>query len=717
MVEKWCSDRSARAFPALPVARTRYGGRHTVMGCGSEVRRYILLACTCILLLLDVSYAAGTGTMLFSWPEWFLPPVPEDNEDTSRLVIGTQQEVYGQTVESFDSLQWRYADSSQVFLQRAQYELTRIRETQNQFLDLSGRYVRETFLGRAMSLGLDWSPWLVLSQRSATNGGFEATIDVGPVLEAQPWGIPLELRGGFSAKAWNNSIPADLIDTRYEDFHGAPGGYGGLRVGEPGWRPFDEVPFYGSLSAFGRSVEDAGLAVVLGSVLYGQGIPSGDSLFIYASDSLGNGRDPSLSEVADGKTRFIDTPWRIENALHVAAAFKGAQRFYLVPALIYALDQRLVTHPDEPTPLNDRKNTVNSLTFTAETDTSFIVRYRGGIRFELQDEDKLFRWDLMELASRPNAGMLLLKNNEDYDGTVAIMEHSLSVPFRNGMELAYAYSISRHSKAYRNELPDSTIFNYEDNDRQRQEHALRTVFVNTDSWQGTLRGEYSRQVLNYVRAYRSGANRTHRGYLIEASLAHVRGERFQLSEVLTAEANTTEYEYPSVHQGGDRDGAPPYSRRFTSLLSGSVRFNQQWMLTGEWRETYWDEGRWYGAEYFVDTAVIDSVPEKLDYYAIERKATQYTIGLSLRYTPREGLLMELGSTLEDMFRREYDGRDYETRHSGRGYVLEPYMLLRWRARRWWDIAARIERHINTYDEQVWDWDRNWDINVRIGLRM
>ncbi len=734
--------------PVRPVRYARPGGDISDKRHGRTERRYrcrrrLLETCACIWLCLIVWRSDICATTALAWPEYFVPPVSTQAEDTSRFTIGTRQEVYGQTIESRDSLQWRYADSAQRFLQKAQYELIRHYETK-QFLDLGGSYARTRFLGREITFGLDWAPWLKLRQASGSYGGFQGTIDVGPMMKGRFWDIPVGLRAGFSATGWNENISVDLREIQYADFHGAAGFYGGLRLGEPGWRPFEEIPLYGSLSAFGRSLEQAGLAVVLGSAFYGEGVPSGDSLFVYIADSLGDGRVSLLSEAAEDKTKLTDTPWRIENALHLSTALKGASRLFFIPSLIYALDQRILTYPDEPERLDDRKNTVNTLTILAETDPDLVVRYHAGLQFQLEDEDKLFRAEFPAVVERDSldASMLdsLRVNNEDYRGTAALMEHSLTIPFRNGMALMYEYRISRNSFMYPNETPvaywggapDSSMYNDRDIDRQRQTHNLHAVLLETDSWQGAVRGQYSREVKNYIRASRSGNNRTDRTYLVVASLSSRREERFQLSEMLTAEAKTSEWMYPSVHQGPGESQAPDYSRKFASSLKGHIRFSDQWMVKGRWYEAYWDEGRWYGAEYFVDTAEIDTVPEHLDYYAIERKSTEYTVGLSVRYNPRPDLALELGSTLQDIFHREYHDSTYETFHNQNGYLLKPYIEFAWRSARRWNVSVRIERTINTYDDcyddtyyedggqwwQKWDWwRRDWDINAQLSFRL
>lgn len=679
----------------------------------------MLRRCAVALVALALESLCAVDPEELTWPEYLAPPDEEMVPDSSGLHAGLRQDIYGSTFESKDTLHWSLIDSTYALVQNARYGLIRRYDAREQWLDLSGRYSRTARQSRVGSTyGLEWVPLLNLKQRDRGNGWFQSTVDLGGRWESDPIGIPLMLRGGFSARGWNDSVPDDLVRTEFDDFHGSPGFYGGLSVGGSR-RLVERIPMYLNASVFGRYVEDAGLALARGTVLYGQGIASGDSMFVYIADSLSDGRESYLAEGQGSTTRSIDSPWRIENSLRAAVAFKGATSLHVTPSLSYRLRQAFVTYPeDNRNLLNDVSNTDHVFTILAQTDDKLFFRYRGGVTFVLGNEDWLFRQDVSREVAGENLDSLR-RNNEDYQGSGAAMVHAVEVPMRNGAKISYSYLIDRRSRRYVNECRDSSVMVFDDNDRQRQLHEAGVTILETQSWKAGVSGRYVREVLNYTKGQRSSNNKTDHGYQLQAVAVYTRGDRLLIGEVLTAESNMAEYKYTRDNDGGyihqGSENAPPFSRRFVSVLSGKLSLGERWALSGKWNETYWDDGAWYGSEYFGSYANTSADrPERTDYYAIERKSTEYRVELGISCAPRESFSFEVGSALQDIFQREYDGEKYETRHYGQGYLLEPYIKLAGTILGRIDVRGQIKRTVNTYDEDIWDVRRNWDMKLYVG---
>ncbi len=639
-------------------------------------------------------------------------PAPELRlEDSARFHAGGRQTVVaeGRSFESRDTLRWIAFDSLWWFRQNVVYELSRKYETQYQNLDLSGQYLRSRLAGREMALGLEWTPWLNLMQRANATGWFQGVVDLGPVWRAEPAGIPVLLRGGFSARGWNDQVPESVFDTPYDGFRASPGFYGGMSAGR-GNRVVPQLPLYLSASAFGRYIEDAGFATAIGGALYTGGIPSGDSLFVYVADSLSDGRESYLSETSGGRTAAISTPWRIRNVLRVSAGLKGAVRLHVVPAVVYTYQNSALEYPEDPPGhLGDQRMSLHRVGLIAVTDTLLFFRYRGGLTLDFTGSDAAERANSYLVG---DSAVRVPQASDDYDGGASTMEHVVAVPFRYGGRLEYRYFISRHSTTYRNEAVPAIPENFDDHDRQRQEQDVQVVLLDGERWQAGMSGGFTKDVLNYVTPERSGRNRTDRQYSLSATAAYRRNERLLISESLRAEANSAEFEFPQVHQGPEE--TPKYSRRFVSVLSASLLLGEHWWVKGKWNQTYWDDGRWYAREYLEEQIALGTV-ERVDYYAVERKSTEYRVELQLGWTPRKNLLLETGAALQDIYQREFSGSRYEVRHYGNGYVLEPYLRADWLLRDRFRLHAYVKRYVDTFDEDLWSLYDNWDIRLYLGV--
>jgi hypothetical protein len=681
-----------------------------------------------------------------SWPLFFAPESTIVPADTARLRFWSRQHSFARNkanrFESVDSLVYHREDSAWEFRQRVWYDLARrwqssndsvdqghLYSAQNQYLDLGGHYLRSSPWQWMSRWGLHWRPWFVLQQPSA----FQAAVDLGPVFEFSPGGVPISVQGGLAATGWNDDIPDDIWETRYADFHGAPGVYGGIRIGD-GRRLVPHVPLRMVLEGHARTVDGNGIGLARGTLLYREGIPTGDSLFVYLADSLLDGQESSLRD-REGHTRFINSRWRIENLLRGAVGLKGAYRLHFQPSISYALRHYLITYPDEAI-LSDRKDVAHEAQVGLESDTLLFFRYRGALGIEYKDEDWLFRADPVEPSWAwvvengeqkrviSNFDSLRVSNKDNKTGVISML-HRVGFPLPGNREMWYKYFISRSSRTYLNPSDVDTALNHGDLDRLLSRHRLGAVLFKEQRWSADLRGEFARDITNYVKRQRSQHNQTMRTYIIGARVGFHPSERFRIDEDLSARSSRTEYQYPHVHQGANE--CPPYTRKFESRLSGELALGRRLRLHASYRAVYSDIGRWYGREYFPapdDTASTVARPERMDYYAVESKATETEIECWFSAMVRQGLTAELGAQFRDIYEQQFEGNGYDTNHGGIGYELEPYLRVAWDFRERLRVRFAAEWYVNTYGLGTYleqqDWGAafgNWDITLGVNLRL
>ena len=158
---------------------------------------------------------------------------------------------------------------------------------------------------------------------------------------------------------------------------------------------------------------------------------------------------------------------------------------------------------------------------------------------------------------------------------------------------------------------------------------------------------------------------------------------------------------------------PPYTRDVTSTLSGKWKIREgRFHLVAQWIEMYHDDGVWYGAGFWPENDTL-----RREYYAIERKRTQYWLDFSM-----EGLFnvckLTVGSTLRDVFQRQFDRsrNEYAVSELDLGYGIEPYLLLGWRSDRFL-LNLRLKRIFNTGDPERWNREKNWDLSLSLQMEL
>ncbi len=566
-----------------------------------------------------------------AWPPVLAVPATQVPSDSSRTVYNSDQVLYIRTFKSQDSVNIKSATPSLRVDQNVDYELKNDSwfNTKDQFYDLSGSFVKKQ-LPLGLSAGLEWTPVLLLNKRE-TSQGVLGSIEAGPVLSAAPFGIPLLVHGGGTARGWNDSIGA-ISAADYGSLSHDKGIYGGADLGSA-VAPLPNLPLIVNLRGYGRSMGTSRLVSGTAFALAYAGLPTGDSCFGLYTDSLTNGRDAFLGQ-DQGKPHFIDDPEKTERSYQLSAGIKGKPRFFLIPGAIYSYTQHYLAYPGI---WGDKTNTDNAANFVLGTDSLFPLSYSGGLRIEWETEVKHSlsaenRGSSVTLSPELQAMNLegKLASLDDYRAYRIELLNTVSKYFRNGMGAEYTSDISRYSKDY-------PVYYVSNGDTVRPDPPLdNDIIVNRQkftlvpipaSWgKASLFAEYSNNYTNYIKKQMSSNNAIDQLYRVGGSANFVVAQKCTVSEAMSSDVKTTSYVFPETKRGSP----PPYSRKWTSLLFLDASATGWLNLKTEWKETYSDFGTWNAREY-LDTATLKSasaLSSYRDYYAIVDKSWEHGIKLT-----------------------------------------------------------------------------------------
>ncbi len=639
-----------------------------------------------------------------SWPQILVVPTPVPQADSNRTAYGSDQNLYIRTFKSKDSVTITSNSASLGVDQNVDYELINDSRfnTEDQFYDLSGRFVRKRFpLG--LSAGLEWTPVLILNQRTSREG-ILGSIEAGPVLEANPFGIPVSVHGGGTARAWTDSLGV-VNAAEYDAISRDKGFYAGGEIGSP-TKPLPLIPLIVNVRGYGRSMGTSRLVSGTGFAFFHASLPTGDSCFVAYADSLTNGRDAFLGQ-AQGKPQFIDDPEKTERSYQVSAGIKGKPRLFLIPEAVYTYAEHTLSYRDV---WGDKKNTDNSVNFLLGTDSMFPVTYAGGIKIDWEREEK-HSLTADEGGSATLTPQLQLMNLEgqlasldDYTGFRAAMIHTLQKYFKNGIGAEYTFDISRYSKDYpvfyvsgRDTIrPDPPL----DNDIIVNRQRLTLVPIPSSWGKASLFGEYSKNLTNYIKKEKSGDNTIDQFYRVGGSAGFVVAQRCTLSEAMSADAKVTSYEFPETKRGSP----PPYSRKWTSLFLFDVAAASWLTFMAEWKETYCDFG-WWNAREYIDSSVLANSPAAStegDYYAIVDKSWQHGIKLTAAATVQNTGQLAAGFSYEYNDLREFNvlNRDYSLLPTA-GSRVTPFASVSYMLERRLQFHAAFGRTFDVH-ENIWD---------------
>jgi hypothetical protein len=590
------------------------------------------------------------------WPQGLAVPAPAPRADSNRTTYGSDQNLYIRTFKSRDSVGIQSNSALWDVDQNVDYGLTNDSwfNTKDQFCDLSGVVVRKQ-LPLGLSAGLEWTPVLIVNKRTSREGVL-GSIEAGPVVEANPAGIPVWVHGGGTARGWTDSIGV-VNFSEYGNLSRDKGFYAGGEIGSPE-KPLPFVPLIVNVRGYGRSMGTSKLVSGTGFALLYMRLPTGDSCFALYADSLTNGRDAFLGQ-AQGKPQFIDDPEKTERSYQLSMGIKGKSRFFLVPGAVYSYNEHTLSYRDV---WGDKKNTDHSINFLLGTDSMFFVTYSGGIKIDWEREDK-HSLSGGQGGSEPLSPQLNLMNLEgklnsldDYQAYRVAMIHSLQKYFKNGMGAEYVFDISRYSKDYpvyyvsgKDTIrPDPPL----DGDIIVNRQKLTLVPIPTSWGKASLYGEYSRNFTNYIKKEMSGNNAVDQLYRVGGSAGFVAAQRCTVSEAMSADAKITNYVFPETKRGSP----PPYSRKWSSLFLLDCAAAPWLTFMTEWKETYYDYGTWNAREY-LDTSALKNSEELAtykDFYAIVDKSWEHGIKLTAAVTVLDTCRIAAGCSYQYIDSREFN---------------------------------------------------------------
>jgi hypothetical protein len=651
------------------------------------------------------------------WPFFFSVPQRGATADSAVLKMSGTAKVFESYEKARTDLEWQPSVKGVRLRQNGVLETTHD-ETYgaiNQLYDFSGRVAKDSLFFRNGSLGLEWTPVSYLNLRD-TNSGFQTTGDLGPFVEMRLYDVPIMLKGGISGSSWSDSLPPSIARTRREDVHGDAGFYGACRVGDSS-APLRGTSLYANGGAFVRSISQAGLAVMTGSLLFAHGLGGGgDSLFAFYGDSLSNGKEQFWGNTG-GRQQYINTPWRIARSYLAAGGIKAGERLGFSPSLLYSYAQNSVAYPTIQSVLSDVRQGLHSLNFLLGSETGLPFVYHGGLKISWGAENWLYKSDLSSSAlNLPFLGPEEQKrltdslNVEllDHDKNLAITDHVVGLTLPGGILLSYKLAAFRDSRTYtfsyrQGPADTATIGNSEDNDRISVNNRAGIALSQFHGLDAELYGVYSTYILNYIKKERSAGNYIEKGYRVGLNATYRPTDRFTIDERLSADAEVSEFIYKSAHR--NPFDPPPYQRRLSSLLSGVWKVRDGWDVLGKWAENLYDAGYWYGRAYRKD----DSLLDKSGYYAIDNKTIDYTLEAACAMV-RTALRIEGGCLFREIFDLRFEEDRYISTGKNAGYIIEPYTEFRMQFRRF-SLRGRITRMIKTRNDDRLAFRKNWDVSI------
>ena len=175
------------------------------------------------------------------------------------------------------------------------------------------------------------------------------------------------VKAGFSGVGWLDSTKQGIFSTPLRSYHGAPGVYAGFNLGDYA-TGIGQIPLFFDLNAYGKSIRNAGSALILGRALYVHSFKNNDSLFFYVADSLQNDKEIYFDKMQN------ETPWRINNSFNSFLGFKARERIGLVPAMYYNFKTGSIEYPADSVHYNDVRTWTHLVNIQLRTsDVYFLI--------------------------------------------------------------------------------------------------------------------------------------------------------------------------------------------------------------------------------------------------------------------------------------------------------------------------------------------------------
>jgi hypothetical protein len=690
-----------------------------------------------LLILLTLSAEAQVN----EWPYDLKPPEPAQTPatDTSGTDFISQQSLYMNTIVSLDSLRISSDNRVQSSRQIGYYRLEKneLFNTRKQYFDLSGAVLKKKFIGQHVSMGLDWTP-IVLLNSSSVNHALSGSLDIGPVIQADILSIPLTIRGGLAGKVQNDNFSIDeLHETISGNARRDKGLYAAYDAGT-GDAPVYSWPLFINLKGYGRSQETSKLFTNIGSALLCRDFISGDTLSLLYTDSLINGSGAVLGdEGAQGKSFFMDIPQSIIRSYGIKGGIQAKYRFFLQPAFYYSFARHSLQYPGDDyvanrhNELSDRQNTVSSVNAMLKSDPSLLISYSGGLRIDLEKEEKLFKGRISSyrMIDSSNADSLKVKLN-DYDGYRAIMKHVVSMRTKQGAGLEYTYNISRYLKTYpfhylkKKFIPikiDSnaidiimktdTLSSDDDKDWIIQNHHLALIPISNPRGKISFIGEYSKNLSYYLKEEKSANNSMDYFYLLGVNSFFNVSERVKFEESIATDVKRTEYVFP--HEYHALGFLPPsYSRELSALSQVTWKPDKKYMFAFQWKEHYEDDGYWF------DKESVDSTGPHYDsliaifnpYYGIERIQWRHSCALNATIMLNQNTKFSLGGSFEYVFQKKFNDlkNEYVIDELQTRYIFVPSLAINSQLNQYFTFKTKIMRNVDTVKDDYWDFIFNFN---------
>lgn len=659
-----------------------------------------------ILLVLYIGLSAQSNM----WPEYLSLADTSTPEVTTNAPITVKSLFLSSDIfKTSNSIVYTQDSSKYQLLQHLDYNITNyLNGVQSHYAGLSGVYKRKNIYNSNFSLGVDWTPGLYY-YKSKETGVLQVPFDLGPILDYKLFAIPLSVRAGVSAYGWNDKFNRSSGFLDSDNYNAEPGYYGGITMGDSVNRWF-KLPVVVQVDAFGKEIGGTGLGVIKSSLKTAFSLHSGDSVYFNIGDSLSNGKE--LYNAA-ASTLYSTTPWKIEHNFLFTGALRGKERIYLRPGIIYSFSLRDITYPVMSSLLDDTRVTGNTIGFQLQSGENHKITYSGGLSFNWNTTDRIYKETLQQINTDP---MKQSVNLGDCDEYVALTDHDLTLHLPLGIALNYQLHCSRDSKSYPYKYIAGVDIktNENESDRIRNLQHAAVLYTKDSVLSLELFGEIAKKYMYYYRKAASGKSMTSDDYKVGMN-AYCSIKNFHITEALFATAEKGDYKFKSVHKGDNFD-PPPYNRKLSSALSIVWTPNQTWTVTGKWNETYSDDGKWYGDEYFDRLSQSDSLYDLYHgTYGIENKSIDYSLQLLVSYT-LERFLINAGILFKDNNYREYNFAEarFKPINNGEGYIFEPSIEAEYRFNAG-VLKLKISRKINTDDPDKKKFSKNWNIGLGVDI--
>ncbi len=676
-----------------------------------------------ILLVITFMTCKSVSAQSNVWPSYLEVPLSDEvlESDSNWLRVRNAASWYEKAIES-NIVDWRVETDKNSFSQQSQYTLKLDnREIREHIFSLPGNIMRKNVLVPSGKLGVEWVPRLNYKVRKDTST-YHSTIDVGPIAEADMLSMPIKVRTGVSADVWNEAMVGNSVFSIFKKYYWDTGYYLEGELGDFS-KPILDMPLYFNLHASGRSIRDAGLGLVMGNLLYANDLGSGDSLVIYVSDSLSNGKESYLNQ----GTKFTTSPWRILHSFSASSGLKFAERLGFCPSGYYSFGLRTIKYPAGTELYNDVKSVSHKTGLQLSTQHRYFFNYSGGIELGWSDQDWMYKnktipdritkyngSDSIMVMAENRARSLANANNKDNLMFTARMDHDVSIPLLWKFILFYNFKISRESKQYSNYFlyiangSSDTVRNQLESDGVDRLHHLEISRRDSGIVQGGVFCDYGKVVQYNLRKGNSAMSGTRKTLKMGGFCSLTYGKLF-LNEDFYLQGLKWEYIFKKYHTAPFN--RPPQQRDFYSMLSGAWFFSEKIKLICGWNERFGDDGNWYGKEY------MSSADTVYDYYAIQNKKNEYTITMQLSVS-LSNLNVSIGGSFKDTYKRSY-GKEiidsvpvFDYYPVKEGYYYIPFIEFETAVRNF-NISGKVKRNFNTFDDQRWDRYKNWDMSLLI----